>query len=167
MPTAYLVPRLSAYLEKKTIYALSLFVLPYVVFELVLARPSQNKLIWFSCAVWFLLWSGDKISQFANKLRPQTPSQITSPISAWYSFFWSPPREIFAQYPSVTQCLEFPPRVRLRNSLSRRSNSPRVSHTISSPCWWLIKPWPKDRILSSNIEREEGKQFVMRAICNL
>ena len=92
---------------------------------------------------------------------PQTPSQITSPVSAWYSFFLSPPRKIFRQYPSVTQCLEFPPRVRLQNSLSRRSNSLRVSHKISSPCWRLIKPWPKDRILSSNIEREEGKQFVM------
>ena len=39
--------------EKKTIYALSFTYccLYYVVFGLVLARPSQNKLIWYSDAV--------------------------------------------------------------------------------------------------------------------
>ena len=62
MPSAYLVPRLSAYLEKKTLYALSLtcYCLYYIVFGLVLARPSPNKLIWFPACV-LLLWSGEKI----------------------------------------------------------------------------------------------------------
>ena len=46
-----------------------------------------------------------------NPLAPRvTPSQITRPIR-------SPTREILLQYPTVTQGIEFPPRVRLRNSL--------------------------------------------------
>ena len=58
------------------------------------------------------------------------------------------------------------PRISAKSSLaiflSRRSNSPRVLNKIKIALLTAYKPWPKDGILSSNIEREEGKQFVMR-----
>ena len=57
-----------------------------------------------------------KISQFVNTLRPQTPSQITSPISAWYSFFRSRSCTSQGDFRAIsisTQCLEFLPTVHL------------------------------------------------------
>ena len=58
MSPTYLVPRLSAYLEEKTLHALSLtcYCLYYIVFGLVLARPSPNKLIWFQACVIVVEW---------------------------------------------------------------------------------------------------------------